>query len=269
MSDFFRQIEVKVPNRSGEDKSFEHTLTTKCGTLTPVFWDEVIPGTKVYLKQAVAASLPPLASDTFMKCRLKTEAFFVPYRQLSASFAPWLTGEKLFDQTTGQEVSATLPIARIPTNAARVRVGPGSLADYLGYKVNTLGSVKSVNIFPFLCYHWLWDQMYRNSKIQKRCFSVPAANAAISTARASFIPYTNTSISTFYDLGLGGYEGLADGFYLSDLRQRNFDADYFTCMTTNPQSVATPAAVSFSVDLNTGDGSFTIAAKSSEHAMQQ
>ena len=80
--DFFKNIEVKVPHRSGEDLSFQHLFSSKCGTLVPALWHEVIPGTKVYLKNALSVSLPPLASDTYMRVKFKTEAFFVPFRQL-------------------------------------------------------------------------------------------------------------------------------------------------------------------------------------------
>lgn len=269
--DFFRNIEVKVPNRSGEDKSFQHLLTAKCGTLVPIFWDEIIPGTKVHLKSAISASLPPLASDTFMRCKLKLEAFFVPHRQLSKGFEPWLTGEKLTDPSNGNEVNASIPNCRIDLSYLQ-NVGPGSLADYLGWKITTQTGTTNyvdVNPFPFLCYHWIWDRMYRNSKIQRRCFTVPSSTTPVSSSAvfASFLPYINSG-STIYLGGHGNSETLADGHYLSDLRQRNFDADYFTNMTLNPQSVSTPAGVTFQVD-SQGNGGFTIAALRAQNSLQQ
>ena len=273
MNDFFRNIEVKVPNRSGEDLSFQHLLTSKVGTLVPILWHEVIPGTKVHLKSAISASLPPLASDTFMRCKLKLEAFFVPFRQLSVGFEPWLTGQKLTDPATGNEFPAYIPQARINL-ANLVNVGPGSLADYLGWKITTqTGSANyiSVSAFPFLCYHWIYDKMYRNSKIQRPVFSPPAQTSSVSTSNprfGAFLPYIN---SYGFTLSIGGHgvdETLGDGVYLSSLRQRNFDADYFTNMTLNPQSVATPAAVQFSVD-SQGDGEFTIAALRAQNSLQQ
>lgn len=267
--DFFKTIEVKVPNRSGEDLSFQHSFSGKCGTLIPAFWHEVIPGTRVHLKQAISASLPPLASDTFMRVRMKTEAFFVPLRQLSAAFAPWLTGEKITNPSDGSETNASIPQARI-LNTANVACGPGSLADYLGYKIDTSDTIsKPVNPFPFICYHWIWDNMYRNSKIQRRCFSVPQLSTSLASSprKAAFIPY----VSAPFDFYLGqttNNERLADGKYLHDLRQRNFDADYFTTMTLEPQSVSSPASVTFTVDAQ-GNGEFTIAALRAQNSLQQ
>ena len=76
----FSNVQVQVPHKSGFDKSHMNLLTTKCGTLTPILCDEVVPNTTVNLKLNLSATLPPLASDTFMRCDLKAEAFFVPYR---------------------------------------------------------------------------------------------------------------------------------------------------------------------------------------------
>ena len=273
-NNFFKQIQVKVPNRSGEDLSFQHLLTTKCGTLVPILWHEVIPGTKVYLKDAISASLPPLASDTFMRCRLKLESFFVPKRQLAGGFQYWLTGVKVLNPSTNLEEPAQIPLA----NVTNLRLaGPGSLADYLGFKIDSLipghsgGFIpEPVNAFPFICYHWIWDQMYRNSKIQKRAFSVPSYSAPVSASnmKAAYLPYINSSTSV---IELGGSDSssiLADGKSLSELRQRNFDIDYFTTATPNPQSVTNPAAIQFTVD-DQGNGEFTIAALRAQNSLQQ
>ena len=84
MDDSFVKAPVNVPKLSGFDKSHQNLLTTKCGTITPILIDELIPGSKVHLKLALSASLPPLASDTFpMRCSVKVEAFFVPFRLLA------------------------------------------------------------------------------------------------------------------------------------------------------------------------------------------
>lgn len=265
---FLKQIQVKVPNRSGEDLSFQHLLTAKPGTLIPILWHEVIPGTKVFLKSAISASLPPLASDTFMRCKLKLEAFFVPFRQLSAAFSPWLTGEKVYNVVTNAEENAVVPTAVI---ADVDECGPGSLADYLGFKLETIVDPVPVNPYPFLCYHWIWDQMYRNSKIQKRCFSIPSYGADVddSSYKAGFIPYINSYSGNPLEIGSKQtYTRLCDGLYLHELRQRNFDVDYFTSSTPNPQSVVNPAAVSFTVDEN-GNGQFTISALRAQNSLQQ
>ena len=77
---------VTVAHRSGYDKTYRNTLTAYVGTLVPLFFDEVIPDTKVNLKINLAASLPPLVSDTYINVRLRVEAFAVPHRILMGNF---------------------------------------------------------------------------------------------------------------------------------------------------------------------------------------
>ena len=90
---WLKQARVSVPNRSGFDKSFRNLLTAKVGTLVPILCDEVVPGQRTNLRLALQAQLPPLASDTFMRCKIKCEAFFVPKRLMYGGFEAWLTGD--------------------------------------------------------------------------------------------------------------------------------------------------------------------------------
>ena len=82
----FKKVPVKVQSKSGFDLSFQNLLTTKVGTITPLLCEEVIPNETVHLRAAIQAQLPPLASDTFMRCNLKYEAFFVPTRLIFPGF---------------------------------------------------------------------------------------------------------------------------------------------------------------------------------------
>ena len=84
-----QSIKVKIPDKSGFDKSHRNSGTLNCGTITPILCDEVIPGTRASLRLNLAAQFPPLVSDTYMNCKLKAEAFFVPSRLLRASFEDW------------------------------------------------------------------------------------------------------------------------------------------------------------------------------------
>lgn len=76
MAKNYSKVPVKVQKRSGFDKSFQNLFTSKVGTITPILVDELIPNTRVNLKAAISAALPPLASDTFMRCKLKYASFF-------------------------------------------------------------------------------------------------------------------------------------------------------------------------------------------------
>lgn len=278
----FRNVDVKVPKRSGFDKSHMNLLTTKCGTLTPLLCDEVIPNTSVSLKINLSATLPPLASDTFMRCELKAEAFFVPYRICYGGFQDWIQGNLVWSTTNSGKANPTFPVLEI-SNASEV--APGTLSDYLGYKVNstiTPSSLTRVNILPYIAYHKIYDEWYRNSLVQAPVFRTIRPSGASTAANSNFYTNVGTLPSiTFNDVSDNTYNVIptsdttraqfADGVMITALRQRNFGLDYFT--TAQPQAQNGDAQkVSFTVPTSgsdAGNGSFTISALRAANSMQQ
>lgn len=298
MDDSFVKVPVNVPKLSGFDKSHQNLLTTKCGTITPILIDELIPGSKVHLKLALSASLPPLASDTFMRCSVKVEAFFVPFRLLAGSFESWFTDtEKKFApygvSTTPRALKGFLPVigALQPETSAGAGdndqvaidaiLASGGLFDYLGCKSPNDQSVTtySLSAMPPLAYHRVYHDWYRNSLVQSEVFLPPtfAGNYAISPGSdfpyAGCAPYlffqgasnANTS-GPYYMMSANRFLMLADGKYLYELRQRNFGLDYFTTATPSPQQ-GSAEVVSFSTSGSTGQ--FSIAALRAANSLQQ
>ena len=104
---------VMVQKKSGFDKSFQNLFTAKVGTIVPILTDELIPNTTVNLKAAISAQLPPLASDTFMRCKLKYAAFFVPTRLLMNRYEEWLTDAP----TAAGHGGVRTPIITVPAGA--------------------------------------------------------------------------------------------------------------------------------------------------------
>lgn len=155
---FLKSLTVKVPKKSAFDKSYRNLLTLPIGTLVPLMCDEVIPKTSVDLSVALNACLPPLASETFMNVELKLAAAFIPFRLLYGGFPQWLTGEKLYNTSSSTYTNVEIPTLKV-TSAQMSQVGPGSLADYLGFKMSasdlsTVGALSPTvtryfNIFPF------------------------------------------------------------------------------------------------------------------------
>lgn len=273
----FEKVDVKVQQKSGFDKSHMNLLTTKVGTLTPILTDEVIPNTDVYVKLNISAALPPLASETFMRVDLKAEAFFVPYRLLYGGFEDWMCDNTLYTLTGGaSQYKATFPALLM---GASTDCGPGTLADYLGYKVaQASASNRYVNLLPFVAYHKIYDDWYRNSLVQTPVFKkltalssnlTPASAKQIgnipwltfSAGNAGSNVFTSTSSACTFN----------DGVKVTDLRQRNFGMDYFTTATPEAQN-GTASSVSMEVPLtgaSAGNTSFTISALRAANSMQQ
>lgn len=279
MDDSFIKAPLAVPRLSGFDKSHQNLLTSKVGTITPILCDELIPGTKVNLKLALNASLPPLATDTFMRCSIKVESFFCPMRLLSGGFEAWFTDEPkdLVDGVSSAGVvssvstRAFLPVIKDTTagndSAPWVsKLGNGTLADYLG--IRTAGGLyfknNPITALPFLAYHRIYNDWYRNSLIQKECFLPSNPNTSVLLG-ASVCPYVYLDESNYIWSSLSDF-ALADGHSLLDLRQRNFGLDYFTTATPSPQQ-GTAMKVSFDTSGNTGE--FSIGYLRSINSMQQ
>lgn len=158
------------------------------------------------------------------------------------------------------------------------------------------------NLLPLVAYHRIYDRFYRNSLIEKPLFNRPGSLVSPTFGSPLFnvgnLPYLTfvegqegaaslfineydpTSSSVVYDVpGIRPYLGdyyLADNVYDYDkeyangafcLRQRNFDADYFTTATPTAQK-GDPAAVKFVVDSLSGEGEISIAAIRAMNALQ-
>lgn len=270
-------VGVKVPLRSGFDKSHHNLLTTKVGTITPIMCDEVIPNSKVSLRLAIAASLPPLAVDTFMKVDVRVEAFFVPMRLLCGSFESWFADEQV-QVVAGSNIANIsapgLPTLSIDASALSV-LEPGTLADYLGFRngkalSNSLHEVY-LSAMPFLAYHKVYDDYYRAPLVQKSIFArlasgtpakwIPAITPFVqsNSSNVNLIKVNSGTIASTPTDFAGLY---ADNVPITSLRQRNFGFDYFTNAQPDP-------AYRGDVDINVVSNQFSIAALRAGNSLQQ
>lgn len=232
-SKLFSKVPVAVQNRSGFDCSHENLFTTKCGTLTPVLCDLLLPNTTVSLGVSTQIQLPPMATDFYGRIQGKFDLFFVPCRLLYGGFQELITHDPVassYPSGTAPSQKATyLPYFLLPVNT----YGAGSLSDYLDMFVSqsSIGSnaVRVKNPLPFICYHKVWDDWYRDSRIQRSCFSRLSGGYHY----AQNIPYWSDDSSSPTNIS---YLALADGSYLYSLRQRNWSRDYLTNATTSPQA---------------------------------
>lgn len=236
----FFQAPVEVPRLSGFDKSFMNLYTAPCGTLVPALCDEIMPGSIIDLRLAASVSLPPLASDTFMRCSLKVETFFVPMRLCFGGFEHFFVGDK-FETALGTDYTET-SVTRLPsfgfvyhsepdtfsgTDFSLV-FGAGSLSDYLGFKAGKMDSLtftpndsapywgqgedSPFSLMPYIAYHKLWSDWYRSSLIQRDCFAPLAESTTWSVSHpASSLPYVCSN-----DVAYGEFVPFVDFWPASD-----------------------------------------------------
>ena len=261
----FNSVPVKVPDRSGFDLSHENLFSATVGTLIPASVEEVLPGDVCSIGASLSVELPPLATNFKGRVDAKLETFFVPNRILWAGWQDFICQDKNHKPVVpGFSVAASIPQVRLQGEF----VGAGTLSDYLGYKSQyTQGtSYCHVNALPFLAYQKIYDDWYRDTLVQQPFF-VDGLDDSNANLNASLIPYlrstgifSQTTGSSNSCIGFNGVD-------MRSLRQRCFAKDYFTTMTTRPQSGA-DASLSFSVDQD-NIGSFTIRSLRAANALQK
>lgn len=277
----YEKTVVNVQKRSGFDKSHQNLFTANVGSIIPIMCDELIPNTTVDLKAAISAQLPPLASDTFMRCKLKYASFFVPTRLLVSGYERWLTGSDKADSTIDSSKRVQMPLLKVDfTNgnaAADKALEPGSLADYLGakFKRSTLTQLRtdkssevSLSALPFLAYHRIYDDWFRNSLVQKPVFidSTYATSTDYTTYKFKNAKFVCPTTSSYIVNSQSDDAILGDGVRITDLRQANFDIDMYSAAYPQAQQ-GSPVQLNI-VTGSTGDY-FSIASLRSANSLQQ
>ena len=281
----YDKVPVKVQKKSGFDKSFQNLFTSKVGTLTPILVDELIPNSTVHLKAAITAALPPLASDTFMRCKLKYAAFFVPSRLLIKGYEKWLTNNTGDDAHKVRIPQMLFPVNTLngstadDSNTSLKYLGPGSLPAYLGFTALQSEIIAStqpgetgyqndiqLNALPFLAYHKIYNDWFRNSLVQKDIYDEGSYTTTFTPASSPYVTPTVDSTYTIICDPTDPDEGFADGVSPWSLRQANFGYDIYTTASPQAQNGKAQAVTMATID---GQEGFTISALRAANSMQQ
>lgn len=326
LSKIFKQQPVDIPNRSGMDLSFENVLSMTTGTLIPVLVEEVLPNETYSLGYMCEAQLPPMATEFYGRIDMRLEAFFVPNRILWGGWQDFMTmpvnnpfAPEVYRPSslpafmrTGN-VSSALPSYFVDDKVVTFQsttppLGAGSLADYLGLKTSieqetTIANdlyVLFPNVLPFIAYHKIYDDWYRNPNVTLPLFIRPQSIDSLTGSdvipNVSFLPYVNrlnalthsnvdnlvciagnlthSSSSGVYSLGVNssGYffgnnpvGASSDYPNLFQLHQRCWEKDYYTTAAFYPQAATSPA----SINIPDGQSKLTIPQIRSANVLQR
>lgn len=268
----FNSVPIEVQNKSGFDMSHENVFSGKVGTLVPSLVREIMPGDKISLGVMSNVTLPPMATTPIGRIQFKTAAFFVPMRLLYGGWQYFMSQNA--DHNSGLIPTVkTLPKVNFSYDEEDTSwdgdFGPGSLSDYLGVKIsmgNAAASVYSLdlNALPYLAYHKIWQDYFRNPNIQKPAFVVQDSAGTFDNYSCACCP-TNTADALSFSI-TSDTRHLYDGVDLTNLRQALWDNDYFTSATSKPQ-LGDASKLTFSVSGSTG--SFTIASLRAANSLQK
>lgn len=266
-SSIFQGVPVEMPNRSGFDMSHENLGTLTTGTLTPVLVDELLPNDTISLGSSFQVQLPPMVADFYGRIDFVLEAFFVPMRLLWGGWQDFMT-----HPTANPQYPEGTPVQARPTSLPTISAAAdspffdsGTLADYLGFKGSSSGSIVRLNALPFIAYHRIYDDWYRESRVQSPLFFRPSAST-LNSPSPSALPYTSVVSNSAAGPALQMSSLFPDGSALASLRQRNFAKDYFTTSTPLPQA---GNASQLEFDVVDNKGAFSIAALRAANSLQK
>lgn len=289
----FTTVPMRIPDRSGFDLSHEHIFTANTGTLVPAASFEVLPGDKVSLGSLFRTTLPPFAVPFMGRIDACLDAFFVPHRIIWKGWESFITQNNGVSPMAASGVGTPPPISVpvfVPGSSPSSMRGPGSLMDYLGYKIPQSGSIPNVgySALKFMAYQKICDDWYRDDNNVLPFFAKnPVGNLSDSGVWANNSSLVSRVLPSFNPLGTIGQQssvalalsvpdgnsvarasamGVDGTIGLGSLRQRSWAKDYFTTATPAPQA---GAASSVAFDTSGSTGQFTIASLRAANSLQK
>lgn len=260
----FSSVPVEQQKASSFDMSFYSLGSAKCGQLIPVFKQDIIPGDLVSLGIMSQIDLPPMAANFMGRIDMRYEAFFVPNRICYGGWEDFVTKDVDDPYNPNIVRCSRTPYISLSGSAPTSfeRWGRSTLYDYLGFRFDGQTFDKLVtknglsqrvivpNALPFLAYHRIYDDWYRNSQIQKPLFVRETAEQQQSLY--SF-PWRQFDDETYFpDIDLS--DELKSEFYNGDsidtIHQRCWADDRFTTLALYPQAALNPETAKVTIEMN-------------------
>lgn len=264
--------------------SHSNSFTGKTGTLIPVLCEELLPNDTISLGSQLQVQLPPMVTDFYGKVDFVLEAFFVPNRLLWGGWQDFIT-----HPTVNPVYPEGTPVEGKPSKVPSFFVSDDvydisidSLLHYLDYgSVIDQRSEGQVSVLPALAYHRIWDDWYRDSRVQAPLFyKAPFLSSGIiddnddsaATNILSSLPFysvfSNRTEFPDHEFSIFPDTPFYDGVKVSQLRQRNWVKDYFCTASPLPQAGGA-SEVQFDVSSAQETGAFSISTLRAANSLQK
>lgn len=263
------RVPVEMPNRSGFNMSHSNSFTGTTGTLVPVLCEELLPNDTVSLGSQLQVQLPPMVTDFYGRVDFVLEAFFVPNRLCWGGWQDFITHPTASPQYPEGTPSRAKPLA-VPSFKfdSDYDVEVSSLLHFLDYgEFFSSSSSGRASVLPCLAYHRIWDDWYRDSRIQAPLFYRPDRDvfSSVNDILRS-MPYISSDSGNSYMLT--PTSTFSGGHRFDWLRQRNWVKDYFTSASPLPQA-GNASEVKFDVNVVAETGAFSISTLRAANSLQK
>lgn len=149
----FSKVKLTKPKYSTFDMSYDRKFSLNMGELIPCHIQEVVPGDKFTMNTQQMLRMAPMVAPVMHEVNVFTHFFFVPNRILWSGWEDFITGGE-----------SGLDEKLLPTIQG-MRVGAGTLPDYLGLPVTETNTLPSVSALPFAAYNKIYNEYYRDQNL--------------------------------------------------------------------------------------------------------
>lgn len=154
----FNQIQLKRPDFSHFDLSYDNKLSMKMGKLVPVHVQECIPGDKFRMASEAMFRMMPMIAPIMHKVDVTMHSFFVPNRLVWAGWEAFVTG--------GQDGDIP-PAFPVFAPDEPITFAASDLGDYLGMPINmAFGDGNAFSAIPFAAYYKIWHDWYKDQNLE-------------------------------------------------------------------------------------------------------
>lgn len=179
----FSDAPAMYMKRTKFDRSHVYKTTFDSGKLIPVFVDEVLPGDTTRMSVNYFARLATPVKPIMDNIYLDWFFFFVPNRLVWEHWQNFCFEQEDPDDRTDY----VIPTVAAAGNSNNAYVG--SLWDYFGLPVNTIGSLSGISALPFRGVYLIWNEWFRDENLQKSVkIQKGDTNEVLNSARASEQP---------------------------------------------------------------------------------
>lgn len=243
---FYDELETRVPNKSGFNRSYKNRTSLQFNYLYPTMVDETLPGDVFRLNQKNITRFAPMLAPAFADVKLYTHYFHVPRRIVEPFWKEFISDDsnitdsihkksfrfRLVNCVQGMPENGMLVYPssagfRVPSADGSI-LGHKSLFEQISGLAFTLGeaSDETMDIAPFMAYQYIYNEYYRDSQIDDDLFNIPYKNlwwltskgieVYLNYAQQAIVPLVNNAtthimISDDQDLRFNLANDLADG----------------------------------------------------------
>ena len=179
----FSDAPAMYMRRTKFDRSHVYKTTFNSGKLIPVFVDEVLPGDTTRMSVNYFARLATPIKPIMDNIYLDWFFFFVPNRLV------WDHWQNFCFEQEDPDDSTDYVIPTVTASANSENGYVGSLWDYFGLPVNTVGNLSGINALPFRAVYLIWNEWFRDENLQKAVkIQKGDTNEVLDSSRASDQP---------------------------------------------------------------------------------